>query len=68
LVLFLDWRDGQMRSGKVVVMKDTRTLVELSWHTPGAQKVRYIKRVLIDPRAPGDSAALTTFKETITFD
>jgi len=47
---------------------DGRTVVELSWHTPGTQKVRYIKRVLVDTGAPGDPAALTTFKETITFD
>lgn len=47
---------------------DNRTVVELSWHTPGTQKVRYIKRVLIDPSAPGNALALTTFKETITFD
>lgn len=47
---------------------DGRTVVELSWHTPGTQKVRYIKRVLVDPGSPGQSAALTTFKETITFD
>ncbi len=47
---------------------DGRTVVELSWHTPGTQKVRYIKRVLVDPGAPGQPAALTTFKETITFD
>jgi hypothetical protein len=47
---------------------DNRTVVELSWHTPGTQKVRYIKRVLVDPGAQGNPAALTTFKETITFD
>lgn len=47
---------------------DNRTVVELSWHTPGTQKVRYIKRVLVDPAAPGNALALTTFKETITFD
>ena len=47
---------------------DGRTVVELSWHTPGTQNVRYIKRVLVDPGAPGQPAALTTFKETITFD
>ena len=47
---------------------DGRTVVELSWHTPGTQKVRYIKRVLVDPGAPGQQAALTTFKETVTFD
>lgn len=46
---------------------DNRTVVELSWHTPGTQKVRYIKRVLFDPGAPGQPAALTTFNETITF-
>lgn len=47
---------------------DGRTVVELGWHTPGTQKVRYIKRVLVDPGAPGQPAALTTFGETITFD
>ena len=47
---------------------DNRTVVELSWDAPGTQKVRYIKRVLIDPSAPGNALALTTFKETITFD
>lgn len=50
---------------------DGRTVVELSWHTPGTRKVRYIKRVLHDPAwpmAPGNAAALTTFKETITVD
>lgn len=47
---------------------DGRTVVELSWHTPGTQKVRYIKRVLVDPGAPGQPVALTTFRETITFD
>jgi hypothetical protein len=47
---------------------DNRTVVDLSWHTPGTRKIRYIKRVLIDPSAPGQALALTTFKETITFD
>lgn len=47
---------------------DNRTVVELSWHTPGTQKVRYIKRILVDPSAPGNALALTTFKESITFD
>jgi hypothetical protein len=47
---------------------DGRSVVELSWHTPGTQRVRYIKRVLFAPGAPGQPAARTTFKETITFD
>ncbi|WP_439590278.1 hypothetical protein [Hydrogenophaga sp.] len=47
---------------------DNRTVIELSWHTPGTQKVRYIKRVLIDPSAPGNALALTTYKGIITFD
>jgi hypothetical protein len=45
---------------------DGRTTVDMSWHTPGTAKIRYIKRVLVDPNAPGQAAALTTFIETIT--
>ncbi|WP_157085108.1 hypothetical protein [Hydrogenophaga palleronii] len=46
---------------------DGRTVVELSWHTPGTNKVRNIKRILHDPLS-GHAAALSTFKETLTFD
>lgn len=45
---------------------DGRTTVEMSWHTPGTKTIRYIKRVLVDPTAPGNALALTTFKETVT--
>lgn len=45
---------------------DGRTTVEMSWHTPGTKTIRTIKRVLVDPKAPGNALALTTSKETVT--
>jgi hypothetical protein len=45
---------------------DGRTVVELSWHTPGTKRIDHIKRIVIDPNAPNNPAALATFKETIT--
>lgn len=54
-VRFMDWRDGQMRSGKVVAMKDTQaTILEdgsrTSWAVPYAA---------IEPPVPGTKPAST---------
>lgn len=47
---------------------DGRTTVEMSWHTPGTNVIRYIKRILVAPNNPGQPVALSTFKETIRID
>lgn len=46
---------------------DGRTVIELSWHTPGTQVIRYVKRILHDPQW-SNPEVLSTFKETLTFD
>lgn len=45
---------------------DGRTAIEWTWHTPGTNTIVNVKTVLIDPRNPGQAAALSTFREVIT--
>lgn len=47
-VRFLDWRDGQMRSGKVVALKDT----QLTLHEDGTRREWKLPYAAIDPPAP----------------
>ena len=48
-VRFLDWRDGQMRSGKVVAMKDT----QLTLHEDGTRREWKLPYAAIEPPPPG---------------
>lgn len=47
-VRFLDWRDGQMRSGKVVALKDT----QLTLHEEGTRREWKLPYAAIEPPAP----------------
>ena len=47
-VRFLDWRDGQMRSGKVVAMKDT----QVTLHEDGTRREWKLPYAAIEPPAP----------------
>ena len=47
---------------------DGRTALVWTWHTPNSKVIMNIKRILVDPANPGQQAALTTFKEILTFD
>ena len=46
---------------------DGRTALVWTWHTPNSKVIMNIKRILVDPSHPGQKAALTTFKEILTF-
>lgn len=48
-VRFLDWRDGQMRTGKVVAMKDT----QLTIHEDGTRSSWAVPYAAVEPPAPG---------------
>lgn len=50
-VRFLDWRDGQMRSGKVVAMKDT----QLTLHEEGTRREWKLPYAAIEPPAAATS-------------
>jgi hypothetical protein len=52
-VSFLDWRDGRMRTGKVVAMKDTQITIQED-ATRSAWSVPY---AAIQPPAPGSATA-----------
>lgn len=47
-VRFLDWRDGQMRSAKVVALKDT----QLTLHEDGTRREWKLPYAAIEPPAP----------------
>ncbi len=47
-VRFLDWRDGQLRSGKVVALRDT----QLTIHEEGSRREWKLPYVAIEPPAP----------------
>lgn len=47
-VRFLDWRDGQMRSGKVVALRDT----QLTLHEEGSRREWKLPYVAIEPPGP----------------
>lgn len=48
-VRFLDWRDGQMRSGKVVDMRDTQVVV----HEPATRREWKLPYAAIEPPPAG---------------
>jgi hypothetical protein len=48
-VRFLDWRDGQMRSGKVVEMRDTQVVL----HETATRREWKLPYAAIEPPAPG---------------
>lgn len=48
-VRFLDWRDGQMRSGKVVDMRDTQVVL----HEPTTRREWKLPYAAIEPPAAG---------------
>ena len=50
-VRFLDWRDGQMRSGKVVALRDT----QLTLHEEGSRREWKLPYVAIEPPPPTGS-------------
>ena len=48
-VRFMDWRDGQMRTGKVVAMKDT----QLTIHEDGTRSSWAVPYAAVEPPPPG---------------
>lgn len=48
-VRFLDWRDGQMRTGKIVAMKDA----QLTIHEDGTRSSWAVPYAAVEPPAPG---------------
>jgi hypothetical protein len=48
-VRFMDWRDGQMRVGKVIAMKDT----QLTLHEDGTRSSWTVPYTAVEPPAPG---------------
>jgi predicted RecA/RadA family phage recombinase len=51
-VRFLDWRDGQMRTGKVVALKDT----QLTLHEDGSRREWKLPYAAIEPPTPNPAA------------
>jgi hypothetical protein len=47
-VRFLDWRDGQMRNGKVVALKDT----QVTLHEEGTRREWKLPYAAVEPPAP----------------
>lgn len=50
-VRFMDWRDGQMRTGKVVAMKD----MQLTIHEDGTRSSWAVPYAAVEPPAPGSA-------------
>jgi len=48
-VRFMDWRDGQMRVGKIIAMKDT----QLTVHEDGTRSSWTVPYTAVEPPAPG---------------
>lgn len=48
-VRFLDWRDGQMRTGKVAALKDTQVTI----HEDGTRREWKLPYAAVEPPAPG---------------
>ena len=48
-VRFMDWRDGQMRTGKIIAMKDT----QLTIHEDGARSSWAVPYTAVEPPAQG---------------
>lgn len=56
-VRFLDWRDGQMRNGRVVALKDT----QVTLHEEGTRREWKLPYAAVEPpRATSSAAAQTT--------
>jgi len=51
-VRFMDWRDGQMRTGKIIAMKDT----QLTIHEDGTRSSWATRRLCAPTRAPSSPA------------
>ena len=54
-VRFMDWRDGQMRTGKVVAMKDTQATI----HENGSRTSWSVPYAAIEPPVPAAKPAST---------
>jgi hypothetical protein len=52
-VRFLDWRDGQMRNGRVVAMKDT----QVTLHEEGTRREWKLPYTAVEPPGPASNAA-----------
>jgi hypothetical protein len=48
-VRFMDWRDGRMRTGKIIAMKDT----QLTAHEDGTRSSWTVPYTAVEPPAPG---------------
>jgi hypothetical protein len=48
-IRFMDWRDGRMRTGKIIVMKDT----QLTVHEDGTRSSWTVPYTAVEPPAPG---------------
>jgi hypothetical protein len=48
-VRFMDWRDGRMRVGKVIAMKDT----QMTLHEEGTRSSWTVPYTAVEPMAPG---------------
>ena len=46
---FMDWRDGQMRTGKIIAMKDT----QLTIHEDGTRSSWAVPYTAVEPPQPG---------------
>ena len=55
-VRFMDWRDGQMRVGKVIAMKDT----QLTLHEEGTRSSWTVPCTAVEPPAPGAAKPAST--------
>jgi hypothetical protein len=55
-VRFLDWRDGQMRNGKVVAMKDT----QVTLHEEGTRREWKLPYTAVEAPGPASPAATTS--------
>ncbi len=53
---FMDWRDGQMRLGKIVAMKDTQLTVQ----EDGTRSAWTLPYTAVEPPAPGAARPATT--------
>ena len=55
-VRFMDWRDGRMRLGKIIAMKDT----QLTVHEEGTRSSWTVPYTALEPPAPGTARPATT--------
>lgn len=57
-VRFLDWRDGQMRNGKVVAMKDT----QVTLHEEGTRREWKLPYTAVEPPDPSSPPATASVR------